>query len=623
MNKKLGTLVLLCAVASTMTQGFGTTTAFAADSSDKGITTSVINTKDGEEGNYKYSIAENQLTITKYLGKDKNIEIPDEINGVKVTAIGQEAFKDNGIIESVVIPEGVRSILSASFNCCNNLKKVVLPQNLDYLGDCAFMNCKNLEDVTMPVKSKGMGNSVFCNCNKLTQISIPSGVTTIGLDFAKGCSSLTEVTIPDTVETILSGSFQGCTTLREVAIPSSVNRIEAPFQDLKHIIIAGEKGSAAEKYATGANFQFKDVNKKVEDDSLDKENASSDFKYILNSKEAEIISYIGEKEDVVVPDTIEGVKVTSIGSDAFKDNNKIKSVKLPDSVEIINSSAFENCTSLVNVNIPENVTVINESAFKDCSLLDNVELNEKLETIGYNAFDGCISIKAINIPSSVRIVEINSFDNCTNLEEINVSKDNNYYSSVDGILYAGEGTNLLKCPDGYKKDNIKINSKVVYIRFGAFSNAKKVKTLEFDGEKINIISVTDLITEKVKEQNLTGIDLNKDTILSVDNLEKVSKAAKRNESFSIKIGDNNEAVIVSENIVPKNNDKDINADLDNDSKIKENDDNQKQLATVKDKDTVKNDDTGKTADLSSPLSLVSIMSLMGASIIKALKTKRN
>lgn len=622
MNKKIGALVLLCSIASTMTQGVGTV-AFAADNNSKDITTSVIETKDGQTDQYKYSILNDEITITKYLGNEKDVEIPDEISGVKVVAIGKEAFKDNGKIESVTVQDGVRSILSSAFNNCSNLKKVVLPEEIDYIGDCAFMNCKNLEEATMPKQSKDMGNAVFYNCSKLTEINIPRGITTIGIDFANGCSNLSEVTIPDTVLSILCGSFQECTSLREVTVPSSVNRIEAPFQDLKHIIIKGEKGSEAENYAKRASFQFSDINKvENEDDALDKEKVSSEFKYIVNSKEAEILSYVGKNEDVVIPDTIEGVKVTSIGTNAFKDNSNIKSVKLSDSIEIINNSAFENCSSLEAINIPESITKIKDRAFKDCSALNEVSLKENLESIGYNAFDGCTSLVTIYIPASVIMIENNAFDNCSSLEEINVSEDSRSYSSRNGILYSAKQDkedkedayiNLLKCPGGYKSGNVEISFDVNYIRFGAFNDAKNVKTLEFHGEKINLISVTDLITEKVKEENLTGINL------TLDTLEKVSKSSKSKEGFSIKIGDNNETIVVSNDILPNNSDLNKDNNLGNDIEDKNNNDKK----TDSTDDTEIKDTTGRTADLSSPLSLAVIMSLMGASIIKVLKTKRN
>lgn len=635
MNKKLGALILLCSITSSIIQG-GSTVAFASNVNN--ANSNAIESKSAQTDKYEYTINANEITITKYLGNDKDVVIPSEIDGVKVAYIGEAAFKDNTNIESVTILEGVKNILFAGFNCCQNLKKVVLPEKLDYIADCAFMNCNNLESIVMPKEIQSIGNSAFCNCQKLKEIEVPKGTTTIGYDFASGCSSLSKVTIPDTVNTIHSGAFEGCTSLRKIEIPSSVKRIEAPFQDLKHIIISGEKGSAAEDYASRAGFQFSDINGKKENEDLDKEKDSKDFKYIFNSKEIEIIEYIGENEDVEVPEEIDGIKVTSIGTNAFKNNNNIKSVKLPDNIQIINSSAFENCKALESINIPENIEKIKDSAFKNCIKLDNIELGKSLTSIGYKAFYGCSSLKSIDIPESVTIIENNSFDNCDSLEEINVSEKNRCYSSRKGILYSSQGKtedkdgneifyiNLLKCPGGYKNSNVEIGEDVNYIRFGAFKDAKNVKTLKFKGEKIDIIAVTDLITEKVKEEDLTDGKLSADANITMDNLIKASKAASNNEKgFSIKFGDELETIVVADNVKVPKDDLDKES-INNNSNVKEEtkgsiEDEKTTLEHINDK--AEKDDTGKTADLSSPLSLTFIMSLMGASIIKMFKVKRN
>ena len=61
-------------------------------------------------GNFKYELSEVGLTITSYEGSEKEVVIPNEIDGYKVSAIGKQAFKDNTTMTSVVIPEGVSNI---------------------------------------------------------------------------------------------------------------------------------------------------------------------------------------------------------------------------------------------------------------------------------------------------------------------------------------------------------------------------------------------------------------------------------------------------------------------------------------------------------------------------------
>lgn len=75
----------------------------------------------------------------------------------------------------------------------------------------------------------------------------------------------------------------------------------------------------------------------------------------------------------------------------------LKTVKLPNSTEIIGESAFEDCHSLHTIKLPPNLKKINERAFAD-SGLTKIEIPASVEKIGRGAFSRCSDIKSITLP---------------------------------------------------------------------------------------------------------------------------------------------------------------------------------------------------------------------------------
>jgi uncharacterized repeat protein (TIGR02543 family) len=75
-------------------------------------------------------------TITDYIGNNKDIMIPSEINGVPVIKIGYSAFLDNGLT-SVTIPDSVTFIDERAF-FYNDLSSIIIPSSVTIIGESAF-----------------------------------------------------------------------------------------------------------------------------------------------------------------------------------------------------------------------------------------------------------------------------------------------------------------------------------------------------------------------------------------------------------------------------------------------------------------------------------------------------
>ena len=137
-------------------------------------------------------------------GKLEKIVIPAEVDGKKVTRIGDDAFENSfdhfDDVKEIILPESITAIGSYAFKNCSSLRGVVLPDSLETIGDKAFRNCSGLSEINLPESITTIESRAFFGCSNLKEVKIPASVTYIYGNIFAGCSSLDEVQVDETNE---------------------------------------------------------------------------------------------------------------------------------------------------------------------------------------------------------------------------------------------------------------------------------------------------------------------------------------------------------------------------------------------------------------------------------------
>lgn len=157
--------------------------------------------------------------LKKYNGSGSAVEVP-----LGVTVIGDQVFRGNETITSVVIPNSVELIGNDSFAECRNLECVVFPEKPPRCFMRPFIGCDKLCDADGFFIDRG---TLYYYGGANAEVIIPAGVTCIGNSAFYGNKSITSVVIPDGVTTLDDAVFYACSNLSAVVLPDSVYSIGA------------------------------------------------------------------------------------------------------------------------------------------------------------------------------------------------------------------------------------------------------------------------------------------------------------------------------------------------------------------------------------------------------------
>lgn len=158
------------------------------------------------EGDFTYQLYTDHAVLTAYTGEDVSVSVPEEADGLPVTAI-KGAFAGNTAVQLVDLPKTVTAVSYGTG------------------GIGAFENCTALQAVSMILTSRVEYHS-FRNCSALQTATLPQTVTLVG-----------------------AGAFAACTSLNTLRVYSSDCTFGAASAVPAETVLYGYAGSTAQAYA--------------------------------------------------------------------------------------------------------------------------------------------------------------------------------------------------------------------------------------------------------------------------------------------------------------------------------------------------------------------------------------
>ncbi len=370
----------------------------------------------------------------------------------EVTKIGHAAFNGCETLDSITIPQSVKTIGESAFSYSSlasismsegvtnigvqafyttNLTTVTIPNSVIRIEEGAFCNSMKINEVTLSNNLQYIGDFAFCY-TEISTITIPESVTEIDGNPFSSCESLvtingkfatadndaliyddalvvvakdvTRFTIPETIKTLEAGAFDSCKELTTITIPTNVTEIGCgcfgSCDKLTAVYCQSTTPPIAKFSDSGDWGCFHGVPVKifVPAEAVDAYKTADGWSAYADVIEAEPelelcqILYTSTDGNVVTlnTETIGGVPIVS--------------------------NTYENGQGVITCSYA--VPKIGGSVFKDCTTLESIVLPDGVTSIGYAAFSGCTGLKAITIPKGLTTCDNNVFIDCSNLSSV-------------------------------------------------------------------------------------------------------------------------------------------------------------------------------------------------------------
>ena len=300
--------------------------------------------------------------------------------------------------ESVIVPEGIRTIGEGAFKACVSLKQVSLPSALCHIMAGAFKGCRKLRKIQIPQGVTEIGDYAFHRCHCLREILLPDSVERLGDCAFLYCDSLVKSTMPGVCR-LGRQAFVNDVLLEELVISSNLCG-----EDLCDVFTSCGRISRI-RFSDGKCFSFPNVVEVVagemEVPSLVRAIAV-DVLRMMELDGRRLVRFLTNLRHVEIPEGIESIKKS-----CFFDKQGILSVRLPASLRVIESQAFRNCIGLESVIFQRDDVQILEDAFQNCTALGEITVRDGTTY----TFQGISGLAGQRIPPLVQTIYRQVMDN--------------------------------------------------------------------------------------------------------------------------------------------------------------------------------------------------------------------
>lgn len=333
---------------------------------------------------------------------DKDLLIPQIIDGYVVTAIGSFAFNYSELT-SVKLPVTLISVGESAFaenlwktengvsyvdkwvvDCDSGIGTVALRNDTVGIAEYAFYSCKEMTSITLPNSLRSIGNVAFGHCDSLTSLTLPEGIITIGESAFLSCDKLASISLPESLIRVGKDAFVGCAKLQTTTLEKAeyLGNAKNPYLYLKKL----------NSSFRGTTFHIPETTKIIAEEALWERRTLT---------------------GITIPDS-----VVSIGEHAFAGCTGATFIKLGKNVQFIGKNAFNACEKVTEITIPNSVVSIGESAFAFCSGLQRIIVGEGVASIEYYTFDGCTSLESLVLPHGLKKIDECGLSYVSTLKEI-------------------------------------------------------------------------------------------------------------------------------------------------------------------------------------------------------------